>query len=329
VAALAACGEDSLPTQPEEATPLASGPTAALVSNTWVRKADLPRGRGGFTVAVGNNAAGRPIFFLFGGSVDDNRYSDAEAYDAVTNTWTLKSFGFDNRESNGAGKIGSKIYISGGLNNGGGDFTHTNTLQAYDVLTNQWTTKASMPLFTANGVSAAIGNKLYVLPGECSGEGWPNPGFCEIEENKRLFRYDPAINKWAERRGAPHYHRSGGGAAINGKFYVVGGTGIGHAAVRDLDVYDPVTNTWRTLAPIPTGGTLVATAIQGKLFAVVLGGGTLRAYSYDPTTNKWSSRAAPPVFGGIGKIDLDGKARILTVSQPLVEGPARTYLYTP
>ena len=36
---------------------------------------------------------------------------------------------------------------------------------------------------------------------------------------------------------------------INGKFYVAGGNGT-----NTLDRYDPATDTWQTLAPLPVGG---------------------------------------------------------------------------
>jgi N-acetylneuraminic acid mutarotase len=102
-----------------------------------------------------------------------------------------------------------------------------------------------------------------------------------------LFRYDPATNRWTWKRPAPHYRWGGAGGVINGKFYVTGGSD------RSLDRYDPATDTWTTLAPLPTAGAARGTAMQGKLFVVVLTSTGRRAYAYDPATNKWTAKAAP------------------------------------
>ena len=65
-----------------------------------------------------------------------------------------------------------------------------------------------------------------------------------------------------------------------------GGTGTGYQA--NLDVYNPRTNSWRVLSPMPTErGFLGATALSGKLYAVggiTLDGfvGTLEVYTPHP-----------------------------------------------
>ncbi|MGH7526842.1 MAG: Kelch repeat-containing protein [Gemmatimonadales bacterium] len=279
---------------------------------------------------MANNAAGQPILYVFGGNVDDIQYHDVWAYDASTDTWTFKSNGFEGSLSNGVGKIGGKFYISGGYNHGSGDFLPQRTLQAYDIAANRWIRKADIPLATAEGVTGVIDGKLYVLPGLCSGDGWPNPGYCAEEPTRRFYRYDPATNTWVTRQSAPHFHKSGGAAVINGKFYVVGGLN-NFDPVADLDVYEPATNRWRTLAPMPTAGRAVATTLRGKLFVVQ----TSKAYSYDPLTNKWTTRAGPPSAGTVdpvGRVSVDGTSRVLLVPTTQ-EGPdprpKPSYLYTP
>jgi N-acetylneuraminic acid mutarotase len=96
---------------------------------------------------------------------------------------------------------------------------------------------------------------------------------------------------------------------IQGKFYVVGGVNFRtDAATADLDVYDPVTNTWKTLAPIPTAGPAIGAVIGGKFFVIVQPSvGERRAYDYTPSTNLWRSRAAPKSeHDGVVRVMLDG-----------------------
>src|SRR5262249_29849165 len=153
---------------------------------------------------------------------------------------------FDGWNSNGAVKIGTLVYYTGGWLRSDLNLAH-DRLFIYNPLTDVRTEGAHVPLHTAEGVSGAINGKLYVLPGACAGENYPSPGFCEFPPIRTLFRYDPSTNTWATRRSCPHYHRGGGGGVINGKFYVVGGgkdeiTTTG----TTLDVYDAATNTWTT-----------------------------------------------------------------------------------
>jgi N-acetylneuraminic acid mutarotase len=97
---------------------------------------------------------------------------------------------------NGVGKIGSKLYHSGGLR--GGEAVYSSELHAYDYAGDRMIRKASMPKFTGDGVTGVINGKLYVLPGTCSTED----GSCDLEPIRQLYRYDPATNT-----GSPGGHR--------------------------------------------------------------------------------------------------------------------------
>ena len=291
--ALAACAEDRTPTQPESgAEPAAAASlAAAFVPNTWTLKSAPPNSSVvGLSAGVVPDASGQSIVYTLGGRDDLGCGANIYSYKIGTDTWTLK--GHDPRlfvfNSNGIGNIGNTLYISGGETYCGGYWHISAQLSAYDPATNTVTDKPIPPKLTADGVTGVIDGKLYVLPGKCSGEGYPNPYYCDHEPYRRLFRYNPATNYWASRRLAPHYHANGAGGVINGKFYVAGGT---EAA---LDRYNPATDTWTTLAPLPTAGTARGAVLQGKLFVVVeTGTTTRRAYAYDPATNKWTSKAAP------------------------------------
>lgn len=278
------------------------------------------------------NAAGQSIVYVIGGTDGEGGSGfGISVYNAATNTWTGggedKAYTF---RSNGVGTIGSKLYFSGGYDYGTGDRVINWFLWAYDPVAKRVIRKANMPKATADGVTGVIDGKLYVLPGTCSGERWPQPGYCETEDIRQLFRYNPATNTWTTRRSAPHFHRSGAAAVIDGKFYVAGGLkNFGNQPVADLDVYDPATNTWKTLAPMPTGGAAIGTVMDGKLF--VISGS--RAHVYNPRTNRWISRSAP-TWGhdAVVRIRIDGKPYLVAVGGnhgPYQDIPNPTELYTP
>jgi hypothetical protein len=298
--ALSACAEDRTPTQPESGAEPASEASlaAALAPNTWLLKAAPPNHSAvdGLSAGVVPDASGQSIVYTLGGRDDLGCGANILAYKIGTNTWTLK--GHDPRlyvfNSNGVGKIGNTLYISGGEDYCAGFRQISGRFSAYDPATNTVTAKPTPPKLTADGITGVIDGKLYVLPGKCSGEAYPNPFYCEFEPYRRLFRYNPATNYWATKRPAPHYHANGAGGVINGKFYVAGGSNnYGSQLEASLDRYNPATDTWTTLAPVPTAGAARGAVLQGKLFVVVQTTTGRRAYAYDPATNKWASKAAP------------------------------------
>ncbi len=297
--ALAACGESQAPTQPETGVAAVSRRSGFRPRSEHLDPEEgLPSGlRRGGTDGRGGPQRGRAIDRLHlrrhrrrGGSC-----VHILAYNVATNVWT--STGSEPRictfNMNGAGRIGNTLYVTGGSTFAGGSFfTGDNATWAYNAATNQLTTKTDQPKLTSNGITGVIDGKVFVLPGSCGFEFFPTAGYCETEPFRRLFRYNPATNLWATKKPAPHFHISGAGGVINGKFYVAGGDGE-----ASLDAYDPATDTWKTLAPLPIAGGAKGAVLQGKLFVVVSTpvGSTIQrhAYAYDPATNIWTPKAAP------------------------------------
>ena len=100
--------------------------------------------------------------------------------------------------SNGVGKIGNTLYISGGESYLRGLIHIDGGFWAYDPATNTVTRKPTPPKLTADGVTGVIDGKLYVLPGLCSTDYYPNnPYYCESQPIRTLFRYSPATNSGA------------------------------------------------------------------------------------------------------------------------------------
>jgi N-acetylneuraminic acid mutarotase len=236
------------------------------------------------------NSVGQSIVYVFGGELRDGTIGGAVlSYNVSTDTWAYKGSNVRVSRPNGVGKIGSKLYFSGGLY--GGNAEYSSELYVYDYGTDRRIQKPGMqmPKHTGDGVTGVINGKLYVLPGTCSTED----GSCDLEPNRQLYRYDPATNSWVTRRSSPHFHKNGAAGVINGKLYVAGGFNdlrpVADRPVADLDVYDPATNTWTTLARMPAGGRAIGAVLGGKLFVIASGG----LYVYHPATNTWETKAAP------------------------------------
>lgn len=172
----------------------------------------------------------------------------------------------------------------------------------------KWVKLAPFPEPAEELVGAAAGGKLYVFLGIAP--GWKPIGM--------VYEYDPATDKWTKKKPMPLLSHHVAFTEYRGKIYVFGGfkyPDSGPAAWVPIDnawEYDPATDTWKALAPLPTKrGSPVAVAVGDKIY--VIGGantppgakdpgvhprrphrsvGTVE--EYDPATNTWRERASMP-----------------------------------
>ena len=156
-----------------------------------------------------------------------------------------------------------------------------------------WETKAPMPSGRGVQATGVIDGKLYA-PGVD-----PTSSFASV-----LDVYDQATDTWNRGRASPTPRGGNAAGVIGDKLYVVGGC-IGFpptgpdcriGTTNLLEVYDPDSDTWTTLPPMPTArGFVTAAVIVGKLHVV---GGNVSCGActplsthevYDPATNTWLS----------------------------------------
>jgi len=87
--------------------------------------------------------------------------------------------------------------------------------------------------------------------------------------------------------------------AIGNKIYVAGGA-TPSGILNVTEVYDPVTDTWSTAAPMPVGRTTGASAVVNDILYTIGGGVTGGGNSvntvqaYDPATDTWTTKAPVP-----------------------------------
>jgi N-acetylneuraminic acid mutarotase len=172
---------------------------------------------------------------------------------------------------------------------------------------NPWKKAAPFPYPDEELYGVALNGKMYVIG------GWDEGKAAGLN-----YEYDPATDKWTEKKGMPQLAHHAALAAANGKIYVIGGfvppkdtqipTGGAWEPIADTWEYDPAADSWKSLAPVPTKrGAAVAVEVAGKIH--VIGGATTVAGSkdpyftffgpslvlttnevFDPATNKWESR---------------------------------------
>jgi hypothetical protein len=177
---------------------------------------------------------------------------------------------------------------------------------------NPWKKAAPFPMPDEELYGTAVNGKMYVIG------GWDDGKAAGIN-----YEYDPATDKWTQKKGMPRSAHHAAIATANGKLYVIGGfvppkdtqipTGGAWEPIADVWEYDPAADSWKSLAPLPTKrGAAVAVDVGGKIY--VIGGATTVAGSkdpyftffgpslvlttnevFDPATNKWESRRSMSV----------------------------------
>lgn len=204
-----------------------------------------------------------------------------------------------------------KIYVIAGFDI---DHNSTNTVQVYDPRDNSWSFAASLPIVNNHNAAAVADGTLYAFGGRSS----------------RVFAYNRRGDSWSEVASMRFQHgNTAAVSVIENRIYVAGGTGSGMIG-NELEVYNPSTNAWTSLASMSVPRNHCAGgAINGK-FYVAGGRGNAMAPSaleaYDPQTNTWTSLAPLPTpRSGIAAGVLNQELYVLGGEQPRVFGEVEVY----
>ncbi|HYF38129.1 MAG TPA: kelch repeat-containing protein [Gemmatimonadales bacterium] len=194
------------------------------------------------------------------------------------------------------------LYAIGGRTTSGGSLGR---VQAYNVATNSWTWRASMPMaaYDMNG-AGVINGRIYVSGGVTRDKFF----------RRELYMYNPATNAWTRKRDLPDGTWGGTTEVLKNQLYVLTCLAQEDCYIdfRPLSLfrYDPATDQWTQLAsPPPQFGRPMSGTIGGKLYVTGVARDASGILSvYDPATNQWSSRTGPArgVYEGAG-VAVDGK----------------------
>jgi large repetitive protein len=161
-------------------------------------------------------------------------------------------------------------------------------ITALEPASGTWVSKQPMPQAVLDAGGKALGGKVYVVAGKTS-----------AGHRTRMDIYDPTMDSWTKGPSLPGPAvENPAVATLNGKLYVFGGsTDAFSGAVNNAAEYDPMSQSWRRLAPMNTArGGATAQAIKGKVY--VVGGMNSKGASlasvevYNPVKNTWSKAPA-------------------------------------
>ena len=238
--------------------------------------------------------------------------------------------------------LGEKIYA-----------INSNFTYVYDSFLDTWSSKTTLPNSTNpedTYMVAACNNKIYAFGGTTynSTSGW----YVNIGSN---LMYDPSVNMWTTKTPIPTPRSEMQANVIGDKIYLIGGWVKNTGSLADLgkngtqtivsnanEVYDPSTNSWTELAPVPVPVMNYASAVIGdKIY--IIGGDNPTAIAnstqiYDSKTNTWSfgkslPNIVPNKMGGMAATAISGinePTRVFVFGGRGWQGVSNvTYIYNP
>jgi N-acetylneuraminic acid mutarotase len=166
-----------------------------------------------------------------------------------------------------------------------------------------WIQGAPFPEASEEVLGATAGGRLYVFAGLAP--GW--------KPRAMVFEYDPGSNAWTRKRPMRLASHHVAFASLDNKIYAFGGFALpesgpaGWSPVNNAWEYDPATDEWKELAPMPSKrGAAAAGVANGKIYVTggvnSLPGVTENAIhparphnvvptveEYSPATNSWKA----------------------------------------
>lgn len=236
-------------------------------TDTWTRLPDMPKG----LTHVGITAYGKDIYFVggyqaktpgastYGGQIF--AIKDVFKYNVDTKKYTYLPSLPAARGSGELVVLDQKLHFFGGAD--------SNRLEKGDhwILPlnggTKWTSAASLPNARTHLGDAVLGGKIYAIGGQLGNDS-------KLVAQTSVHRWDPATNKWTSVASLlkPRTHISSSTFVLNGRIIVVGGeTKHAGGTLPDVTEYDPVSNTWKEITPLPFRRlSSVARSINGQIF---------------------------------------------------------------
>ena len=251
----------------------ANPPTLA---GTWVRLPAAPLGLVEEPTSVWTGSR----MIVFGRVTDSSengeivsRLYQAAAYNPTSGSWRRLP-GLDSKDA----VYGYRAVWTGKEVLLWGQGTHA----ALDPATGRWRTLPAPP---QDGAALVVwtGREMIGWGGGCCGDAWATGA-----------AYDPATNTWRRLPRSPLHGSQAPLGAWTGRELIVfvGGdnpdTGKAWpASLASAAAYDPTSNSWRRIAPLPSPRVGASAIWDGDEVLVVGGGGALHGFAYSPAANRW------------------------------------------
>jgi N-acetylneuraminic acid mutarotase len=209
------------------------------------------------------------------------------------------------RGEHGVGVLNDEVYVLCGFTP-----SVTSAVDVYDPQADTWREAAEVPVVCHHPNVATLDGRLYIL-------GF-HAGMGQRMADGQVFAYDPSLDEWSEGAAQPIGTERGASCVttFEGKAYVFGGTN--DIALPDASTYDPETNEWQVLPPLPMPRHHCIAAVVDGLIYIVSGRDVIieevhtESFVFDPVAQTYEEVA--PILtprGGAAGGELGGRIYVL------------------
>ncbi|XP_030074286.1 kelch-like ECH-associated protein 1 isoform X2 [Microcaecilia unicolor] len=199
---------------------------------------------------------GNQLIYMAGGYLQHSR-SSMDAYNPKMDKWIKLADMPLPRSGLGACTVLGLFYAVGGRNNSPNENTDSNSLDCFNPMTNQWSSKAPMNV-PRNRVGVGVIDDIIYAVGGSSGSA----------HLQSVEKYDPEKDEWTFVAAMSVPRIGAGVTACNNLLYAVGGFD-GESRWDMVECYHPDKDDWRLIAPMNTirsGAGVVA--LDNHIYAV-------------------------------------------------------------
>jgi len=236
-------------------------------TDSWNRLKDIP-----LTVTHLNPASdGKTVWFVGGykGRHPGKVTAEVWKYNVAADSW---SRGVDLPKPRAGGVLvyyDKRLHYFGGFADRNKTCTEHWTLALND--SGQWNPAPAMPVPRGHLSAAVINDAIYALGGQVGHD-------VRAQDAKECYKYELGTRKWSACADLPfnRSHFEPGTIVKDGRIVIVGGrsnnTKFGNPGVAHITQYDPKTDKWTELEPLPHRLLAPCAAVMGDKLVVIAGG---------------------------------------------------------
>lgn len=304
-AAIAVLAAGAMLTTACTAAPVSAPPASPEQPGAWQERAPMALERQELYPEVVDDR-----IYVAGGLLNPNTGVSAhfDAYDPATDAWDRLATLPQARHHVGLAEADGSLYAVGGFSGGFPRWRAEHDTFVYSPDDDTWSTGVDLPEPRAEFVIESVRDQVFVIGGRVR-EAPGATTFTTHVDSDRNEMFDPATGTWTALAPAPTLRNSAASAVVDDRIYVLGGREFSLAEdgsavqenVATVEVYDPATDAWETVAPLPEArGGLAAAVHEGSIY--VFGGEQHDpdplvyddVWRYDPEADEWTAAGTLP-----------------------------------
>jgi|GEM_PF-503469 len=198
------------------------------------------------------------------------------SYNPATDTFTTLAVGDEWPGSQtgtflpgGFAVAANKLYIIGSFNANATPPVMTNQVWQFDptaAVGSKWLARTNYPQMRGYVPAATIGGFIY------TGGGSALDATGALIDSAESYKYDPVSGAWTAIPNIPRVTGETRAVVMNGKMWVLGGGRTVPNPSNEVDIYDPVANSWSTGVPFTTARRNFAADSNGTDHVYIAGG---------------------------------------------------------